>query len=287
MKISETGYAKINLGLDVLGLRPDKYHEVAMVMQAVSLCDKIEITPAPALLVTTNCPQLPGGPENLAYQAAVLMGRFADREPQVHIHIRKHIFMAAGLAGGSADAAAVVRGLDRYWQLGHPLDRLERLGAQLGSDVPFCIAGGTALATGRGELLEALPDLPSLELVLAKPKVAVATPWVYREYDKEKNIQHPDIELLTAKVRQGDVPGMLACCGNVLSVVTERKYPLITRIKDTMLEAGASFAMMSGSGPTVFGVVPGAKAGKAVIDALAPLDVELAQATTIGRRILA
>ena len=149
MKLTETGYAKINLGLDVLGLRPDKYHEVAMVMQTISLADTVTFTESPELKVTTDLAGLEGGPSNLAWKAAVLMGEYAHREPRVHIHIEKKVFLAAGLAGGSTDAAAVLRGLNRFWELGLSGEKLERLGAKLGSDVPFCVAGGTALATGR------------------------------------------------------------------------------------------------------------------------------------------
>ena len=220
MKLTETGYAKINLGLDVLGLRPDKYHEVAMVMQTVSLSDTVTITEGPELEVTTDRPELEGGPSNLAYKAAVLMGEFARREPRVHIHIEKRIFLTAGLAGGSTDAAAVLRGLNRYWELGLPAEKLERLGAKLGSDVPFCVAGGTALATGRGEILTPLPDLPPLQLVLAKPQLEISTPWAYREFDKQKNVIHPDIDGMVQAVRAGDVPGVLRRLGNVLEPVT-------------------------------------------------------------------
>lgn len=283
MTIIENAYAKINLGLDILGLRPDKYHEVAMIMQSVSLQDCITITPAAELLVTTDDERLGGGPDNLAYKAAVLMGQCAGLKPEVHIHIQKKIFMAAGLAGGSADAAAVLRGLNRYWQLNLPMDKLERLGAKLGSDVPFCICGGTSLATGRGEVLKALPDLPKQIIVLAKPKVEVSTPWAYREYDKQKNVPHPDIKMLKEAILKHDMDMALSYCGNVLELVTIPKHGVIANIKEKMLAAGAVYALMSGSGPTVFGVCENESVAQAVADALVGLDLEIAVTESVER----
>ena len=262
MKLTETGYAKINLGLDVLGLRPDKYHEVAMVMQTVSLADTVTFTESPELTVTTDLPGLEGGPSNLAWKAAVLMGEYAHREPRVHIHIEKKVFLAAGLAGGSTDAAAVLRGLNRFWELGLSGEKLERLGAKLGSDVPFCVAGGTALATGRGEILTPLPDLPPLHLVLAKPALEISTPWAYREFDKQKNVVHPDIEGMTQAVRNGD----------------------IREIQRQMLENGAEPAMMSGSGPTVFGIVKDKETGEKIAGILQAQRLETAVAYMTGRK---
>ena len=283
MKLTETGYAKINLGLDVLGLRPDKYHEVSMVMQSISLADTVAITESPELQVTTDLPGLEGGPSNLAYKAAVLMGQFAHRPPRVHIHIEKKIFLAAGLAGGSADAAAVLRGLNRYWGLHLAADKLERLGAKLGSDIPFCVAGGTALATGRGEILTPLPDLPDLHLVLAKPPLEISTPWAYREFDKQKNVIHPDIEGMAQAVRDGDVQGVLRRCGNVLEPVTAGAHPEIREIRQQMLQNGAEPVMMSGSGPTVFGVVKNKETGEKIAAILQSLRLKTAVAELVGR----
>ncbi|MBR1495736.1 MAG: 4-(cytidine 5'-diphospho)-2-C-methyl-D-erythritol kinase [Acidaminococcaceae bacterium] len=283
MKLTETGYAKINLGLDVLGLRPDRYHEVAMVMQGISLADTVTITENPELLVTTDLPGLEGGPSNLAWKAAVLMGEYAHRAPKVHIHIEKKVFLAAGLAGGSTDAAAVLRGLNRYWELGLPAEKLERLGAKLGSDVPFCVAGGTALATGRGEVLEALPDLPALYLVLGKPKLEISTPWAYREFDKQKNVIHPDIDGMVQAVRAGDVQGVLRRCGNVLEPVTAGTHPEIREIQRQMLQNGAVPVLMSGSGPTVFGFVKDKEEGERIASILQSLQLETAVAKLVGR----
>ena len=284
MKLTETGYAKINLGLDVLGLRPDKYHEVAMVMQTVSLADTVTITESPELRVTVDIPGLEGGPSNLAYKAAVLMAEYAHRKPKVHIHIDKKIFLAAGLAGGSTDAAAVLRGLNRFWELKLPTDKLERLGAKLGSDVPFCVAGGTALATGRGEILKALPDLSGLHLVLAKPPLEISTPWAYREFDKQKNVVHPDIDGMVQAVEAGDVDGVLRRCGNVLEPVTAGAHPEIRDIQRQMLENGAEPVLMSGSGPTVFGIVREKETGEKIAATLQALHLETAVAELVGRK---
>lgn len=284
MKLTETGYAKINLGLDVLGLRADRYHEVAMVMQTISLADTVTFMDSPELKVTTDLPGLEGGPSNLAWKAAVLMAEYAHREPRVHIHIEKKVFLAAGLAGGSTDAAAVLRGLNRFWELNLPVEKLERLGAKLGSDVPFCVAGGTALATGRGEILEALPDLPDLYLVLAKPPLEISTPWAYREFDKQKNVIHPDIEGMMQAVRAGDLQGVLRRCGNVLEPVTAGAHPEIREIQQQMLQNGAELAMMSGSGPTVFGVVKDKETGEKIAGILQLQRLETAVAELVGRK---
>ena len=283
MSIKETAYAKINLGLDVLGLRPDKYHEVAMVMQSVGLADTLTISENPELVVTCDNAALPAGPENLAWKAAVLMGQVANREPLVKIELQKRIFVAAGLAGGSTDAAAVLRGLNRLWQLGLSLGKLERLGAKLGSDVPFCIRGGTSLATGRGEILTPLPDLPIQTVILAKPRVAVSTPWAYREFDKQKNVRHPDVRALVTAVQQQDLDGVLRECGNVLEPVTVAKHPVLNEIKAKMRAAGVRLALMSGSGPTVFGIAPDGVVAAKVAAALEGMNLELAVTHTTGR----
>ena len=276
MKIFETAYAKINLGLDVLGLRADRYHEVALVMQTVGLCDTLTFTEAPALQVTCTDARLSGGADNLATRAAQLMADYAHRAPSVHIHIDKHIFLAAGLAGGSADAAAVLRGLNRLWELHLPLEKLERLGAKLGSDVPFCVRGGTMLTTGRGEVLHPLQAAPSCYVVLAKPKVEVSTPWAYRQYDAQKNVVHPRTDALLAAIRAGDFNALCGACGNVLQPVTAGRYPVITEILAKLSNAGASLAMMSGSGPTCFGLTQSETVARAMLQAVQAMDIETA-----------
>lgn len=250
----EIAYAKINLGLDILGDRADGYHEVDMIMQSVSLADSLEISEADELTVTTDRAELPCDASNLAWRAAVLMGRVLRREPRVHIHIVKRIFMAAGLAGGSSDAAAVLRGLNRLWGAKLSAGELEQMAAQLGSDVPFCIRGGTVRATGRGEVLEALPDMAPFNMVLAKPAaVEVSTAWAYKRFAEAKVQQRPAFDVLLQGIRTGSNALIIEGLGNVLEAVTLPAYPVITAIKEKMLSVGAQAALMSGSGPTVIG----------------------------------
>ncbi len=280
--ITETAYAKINLGLDVLGKRADGYHEVRMVMQSISLADTVVLEEHSGLSVLTGLSDLPGDASNLAYKAAMLMAQRFGRKPDVKITLDKKIFMAAGLAGGSADAAAVLRGLNRMWQLGLEIKELERLAAEIGSDVPFCIAGGTALAEGRGEVLTPLPEPEETALVLAKPKIAVSTAWVYGEYDALENPPRPDIDALLAALNSKaglPLPGM----GNALEGVTCKRYPEVTEIKNKLLQCGAEYALMSGSGPTVFAVAANRQKAQKIIDALQAPELETAVAATVKR----
>lgn len=285
-KITEIAYAKINLGLDVTAKRPDGYHEVSMVMQSISLADTVTLEKHCGLLVNTGRSDLPGDGTNLAYKAAVLMAERFNRAPNVKITLEKHIFMAAGLAGGSSDAAAVLRGLNRLWQLGLDTFELERLAAELGSDVPFCVAGGTALAEGRGEILTPLPEPEPAVLVLAKPQLAVSTAWVYKEFDSLEKTQHPDIKTLAAELKKGGVKLPLAGMGNALEGVTCARYPVVTEIKRHLLDAGADYALMSGSGPTVFAIVPNENTAHKIINKLQALKLETAIATTVKRSVI-
>lgn len=249
-------YAKINLALDVLFKRSDGYHEVAMIMQSVSLADTITLTSQPGdITLKVNIPGLPADASNLAYRAAALLKEYAQPEQGVHIGLVKHIPLAAGLAGGSADAAAVLKGLNTLWGLNFNLDELSRLAAKLGSDVPFCLYNGTKLATGRGELLAPLPALPACYVVLAKPAIAVPTAWVYQQFKPDKAGRRPDIEVMSKFLAEGNLSGVAANMANVLESVTIPAYPEISQIKEHMLNYGAMAALMSGSGPTVFGLV--------------------------------
>ncbi len=244
--------AKINLTLDVLGKRPDGYHEVAMVMQSLELADRVHLRPAGSLLIETGDPRLPPDESNLAYRAAALLKRECGIDKGVHIRLEKRIPMAAGLAGGSSDAAAVLKGLVQLWKLPLTLKDLSVLGALLGSDVPFCLAGGTALATGRGEVITPLRDLPSRPVVLAKLPVEVATAAVYRQYRPEAVARHPETQAVLTAVEQADWRGVEQRLANVLESVTVKQYPQIAAIKALMCDAGATGSLMSGSGPTVF-----------------------------------
>lgn len=281
--LTEKAYAKINLGLNILGKRPDGYHEVAMIMQSVGLADTITLQPAEELQVTCNLAGLSCDQSNLATRAALLLAKEAGLKPQVRIHLEKKIFLAAGLAGGSTDAAAVLRGLNKFWGLGYNNDRLRYLAAQLGSDVPFCIEGGTALATGRGERIKALPDLPETFCVLAKPRgVEVSTAWVYTHYDPHRVVRIPNIYALQEHVSEGGMK-LRPFLGNVLETVTIPKLPLLASLKADMLAAGAYYAMMSGSGPTVFALAENQEIAEKIMERLADFDVETALTTTVRR----
>lgn len=287
MKITETAYAKINLGLDILGKRSDGYHEVSMIMQTIGLSDEVIITPGSgegSITIETNIPNLSCGRDNLAYKAAALLAEYAKIIPNVHITLNKRIFLAAGLAGGSADAAAVLRGLNRYWQLNLSNDILEQLAGKLGSDIPFCIDGGTTLATGRGEVLTKLEELPETIIVLAKPKnLDVSTAWVYQHYDHGRVVHSPCIWNLQEHLSRG-IRACIPYMGNVLETVTIPAHPVIASIKAAMLSAGAFYALMSGSGPTVFAFAESMETAKNIEKALADFHVETAITTTIGRR---
>ena len=285
-EIKEVAYAKINLGLDILGKRADGYHEVSMIMQSVGLSDEIVISPGSGegkITISTNIPGLSCGSDNLAYKAAALLAKHAGIIPNVHIALNKKIFLAAGLAGGSADAAAVLRGLNTYWQLHLENHELEGLAALLGSDIPFCIEGGTMLATGRGEVLTKLADLPETIVVLAKPRnLEVSTAWVYQHYNKGRVVHAPCIWQLQDRLAEG-APALVPYMGNVLETVTIPAHPLIASMKAAMLSAGAYYALMSGSGPTVFALAHDEDTAKQIVAALADFDVETAITTTVGR----
>ena len=285
-QITEVAYAKINLGLDILGRREGGYHEVSMIMQSVGLCDEVIITPGSGdgkIDISTNIPGLSCGSDNLAYKAAALLAKHAGIIPNVHIALNKKIFLAAGLAGGSADAAAVLRGLNKYWQLHLAKHELEQIAAQLGSDIPFCIEGGTMLATGRGEVLTKLADLPQALVVLAKPKgLEVSTAWVYQHYNRGRVVHSPCIWQLQDRLAEG-APALVPYMGNVLETVTIPAHPIIASIKAAMLSAGAYYALMSGSGPTVFAFARDEQTAEQIVAALADFEVETAITTTVGR----
>lgn len=283
-KIIETAYAKINLGLRILGKRPDGYHEVSMIMQSVGLSDEVIITEGNGIEISTNVEGLSCGKDNLAYKAAALLAQKYNIVPNVHIILNKSIFMAAGLAGGSSDAAAVLRGLNRYWKLGLYGDRLEAIGAELGSDVPFCIYGGSAIAKGRGEIILPLPDMPESYVVLAKPKnLDISTAWVYKNYNPGRVVNNPGIWQIAENLPHG-AKAMAPFMGNVLETVTIPAHPQIALLKMAMLKAGAFFAMMSGSGPTVFAFVDSREKAEAVVQAVQDFDVETAITTTVRRK---
>lgn len=248
--------AKINLGLDVLRKREDGYHDLRMVMQSIYLYDQITLKKVQeqGITVTTNLSFLPVNEDNLVYKAAKLLADEFKLENGVEIDLKKYIPVAAGLAGGSSDAAAVLVGMNRMFRLGLSREQLMERGVTIGADVPYCILRGTALAEGIGEILTPLPDAPDLLVLLAKPPIHVSTAFVYGNLKASELSSHPDIDGQIQAIRRGDSREMASLMGNVLETVTVPAYPVIDEIKDCMKRAGALNAMMSGSGPTVFGL---------------------------------
>ncbi len=248
--------AKINLGLDVLGRRENGYHDVRMVMQSVYLYDnvRLEAREEPGIELSSNLYYLPDDSGNIAYKAAQMMIEEFHLEGGVRITLDKHIPVAAGMAGGSSNAAAVLFGMNRLFGLELTRQELMERGVQLGADVPYCILRGTVLAEGIGEKLTVLPSIPKCAVLIAKPPVSVSTRVVYEALDSKEIVKHPDIDGLIRALEEGSLKHAAACMGNVLEDVTIPKYPVIREIKQEMMEAGALNAMMSGSGPTVFGL---------------------------------
>lgn len=262
--------AKINLGLDVLNRREDGYHELRMIMQTVRLYDKIHltVTEAPGIRVKTNLSFLPVNEDNLAWRAAqTLMDEFGISKG-IFINMEKHIPVAAGLAGGSSDAAAVLVGMNRLFRLGLSREDLMERGVKLGADVPYCILRGTALAEGIGERLTRLPAPVPCYVLLAKPKIHVSTKFVYGNLKVSELKTHPDIDGQIAALEAGDLRGLAARMGNVLETVTIPAFPVIQEIKEEMCRMGALNAMMSGSGPTVFGLFEEKAAARKAYDKL-------------------
>lgn len=271
VKVTVKGYAKINLGLDVIGKLENGYHLLRSVMQQIDLYDTVELSrlseavviknalPAAVtdngmrITLTSDSDEVPLDQNNLAYKAAKLLMEHDGIGEGVHIHIIKRIPVAAGLAGGSTDAAAVFMGMNELFGLGHSKDELQELGVKLGADVPFCIMGGTALAEGIGEKLTPIQAMPEMHIVIAKPSIGVSTKYVYENLLLEQ-VTHPDTEKILVAMQHKDLAEMTGLLGNVLESVTIEKYPLIRELKDAMLETGAVGSLMSGSGPTVFGI---------------------------------
>ena len=248
--------AKINLGLDVLRIRPDGYHTVRMIMQSIHLYDEIRIAKSiiPSVVIQTNLPYLPTNEKNIAYKAAALLREEFQISEGVRIMIEKRIPVSAGLGGGSADAAAVLFGMNRMFDLGLSTEELMKRGITLGADVPYCIMRGTVLAEGIGEVLSPLPSLPKCFVLVATPSVRVSTAKIYKALDAKNITKHPDIDGLIDALGKGDLAGVANHMGNVLEQVTIPLHPEIDMIKQELLAAGALGAMMSGSGPTVFGI---------------------------------
>lgn len=254
-KIIKKAPAKINLGLDVLGVLPNGYHEVKMVMQTVGIYDVLTFEKATeGIVITTDSGELPTGEDNLIYKAAKLLFDKYNVAEGVRIHLEKHIPIAAGMAGGSTDAAAALKGVNELFELGCDEETLKEIGVKIGADVPYCVMGGTALAEGIGEKLTALTPAPACHLLVAKPDINVSTKYVYEHLDALESYEHPDIDGMVAAIEAGDLAGVVERMGNVLQDVTIPAHPIIETIKERMKELGAVESMMSGSGPTVFGI---------------------------------
>ena len=250
--------AKINLGLDVLRKREDGYHDVRMVMQTIGIYDRLIITKIPEedIRIKSNLFFLPVNENNLIYKAAKLLKDRCGFAGGVEIDLNKFIPVSAGLAGGSTDAASTLFGLNRLFDLGLSTKELMELGVSIGADVPYCVMRGTALAEGIGEKLTALPPLPRCWILIAKPPINVSTKLVYESLDMNGVDRHPDIDGLIDAIKRQDINGVCSLMGNVLENVTVPLYPVIESIKNDMMDNGAINAMMSGSGPTVFGIFP-------------------------------
>ncbi len=254
--VSINSYAKINLGLDVTGIREDGYHNVKMVMQTISLCDSLVFKKikVPKIILKTNLPYLPVNSNNIVYAAIQSYMDEYGIDCGVMATINKRIPVAAGMAGGSGNAAATLIAMDRLFGYKTDMTRMMEIGLKLGADVPYCIMGGTALAEGIGEKLTRLPAPPKAKILIVKPGINVSTKSVYTALDSKENLTHPDIDGIVSAMKKNDLNGMCGLLGNVLEEVTAELYPEIKSIKESMLAQGAAGALMSGSGPTVFGL---------------------------------
>jgi len=258
-RISIKAPAKINLTLDVKYKRDDGYHEVEMVMTTVDLADWVHIKERDddRITIDTSAGFIPTDQRNLAYQAAELLRKKYNLKNGIHIDIEKNIPVAAGLAGGSSDAAATLKGLNQLWGLHLSLDELARIGAELGSDIPFCIYGGTALATGRGEIIQPLPSPPSCWVVMAKPRKGVSTADVYGKLRVEEIERRPDLSAVEKALQEKNFDLLCKNLVNVLEPVTFSISPEVKRIKEQMIRFGGQGVLMSGSGPTVYALIRG------------------------------
>ena len=248
--------AKINLGLDVVRRREDGYHDVRMVMQTIHLYDKLDIkkTTESGITITSNLSYVPTNENNLVYKAGKLLMDEFDIKEGVSVHLQKRIPVAAGMAGGSSDAAAMLYGMNQIFDLGLSRKELMERGVKIGADVPYCLMRGTALAEGIGEKLTSLPPMVKCPVLIAKPSISVSTKFVYENLKLNDETIHPDINQLVKDIKEKDLYAIAGHMGNVLESVTIPEYPIIAEIKEQMMKSGAINAMMSGSGPTVFGL---------------------------------
>jgi 4-diphosphocytidyl-2-C-methyl-D-erythritol kinase len=266
-------YAKVNLGLSVLSRREDGYHEVETVLHTIGLHDVIVLRETgEGIRVLADSGDVPTGPDSLLHRAAAMLRDEHGVSRPVEISVKKHIPIAAGLGGGSADAAVVLMGLAQMWKLRLDGRALHALAGRLGSDVPFFLAGGAALARGRGDRIHPLPPLPSTWVVVARPPVPVLTEWAYQQIRPSEITHRPDIGKLTDAVTRRDVPAVGRLLGNVFEDVLIPHHPIIADVKSTILRGESYGAAMSGTGPTVFGLMANEAAARRVADTLRSLD---------------
>lgn len=262
--IQLNAYAKINLGLDVISKRPDGYHEVRMVMQTIGLHDRlsINIINTPRIKMKTNLLYLPTNNNNIVYKAIALMKEKFQIDSGIYINLNKKIPVSAGMAGGSTDAAAALIGMNKLFNLNLTLEELMDIGVTLGADVPYCLMGGTALSEGIGEKLTPLPAFPNCHILIVKPNINVSTQNIYSNLDLNNIKSHPDIDAIIRGIKENDLYEASNHFGNILESVTIQKYKEIDHIKKDMVEKGAISSLMSGSGPTVFGIFDDYKTAK-------------------------
>lgn len=262
--------AKINLGLDVTRRRPDGYHEVRMIMQTVNLYDELSFTriKEDELRLSTNLGFLPTDKNNLIIKAASLLKEEFGIKEGLNIRLKKNIPVAAGMAGGSTDAAAAFTAVNEMFGLGLSTEELQKRAVRIGADVPYCIQGGTALSEGIGEILTPLPKAPECTVLIAKPPIHVSTKFVYQNLHLEQLEKHPDIDGILESIKKNDIYGVAERLENVLETVTVKEYPVIAQIKKLMVDQGAIGSLMSGSGPTVFGLYDDKKQAEKACEAL-------------------
>lgn len=251
-------YGKINLSLDITGRRDDGYHLVRMIMQTVDIYDRIymERTAGPDIVIETNLSFIPKDSSNIVYKAIDLVRTEYGITDGVFVNLKKFIPVSAGMGGGSADAAAALKGMNKLFNLKMSKDKMLALATKLGADVPYCLEGGTVLSEGIGEVLTQIAPVPSCKLVIVKPKVSASTKHIYSMYDSVERTYHPNVDAMIDAIGRSDVKGMCSALGNVLEEVTTEECPVIKDIEADLLEKGALGAMMSGSGTTVFGIFP-------------------------------
>ena len=270
-EIREKAYAKLNISLDVMDSRADGYHDMLMVMQTVTLWDDIHIVlnSEGRMSAASNLRFIPADERNLAVKAAIRFFReLGEENTGAHIEMQKRIPVGAGMAGGSADAAAVLRGLNKLYDRKFSLEKLMELGADVGSDVPFCVMGGTALAQGRGEILSPLPPMPECSFVICKPEFSISTPELFRKLDAAPMRRHPDTQGIIQALEDGDLVRICRRMYNVFEDVDDRRMRSVGEIKGALLDSGAISAMMTGTGSAVFGVYEDETAANKALEAM-------------------